>query len=290
VENLIAWVIIIGGGAFWWRQIAKFFHVKSREASAALAQEKANYFGALRRELANILIWRNPQRYVEIYREIHAEITSYSSWKPEIISQRLADLTLKYPTSMDFDAIGTREYVLHTWGETLSFAKGDDLPYETEIEEHYKNIIRYMSLVVIANPSWRNASRSPLIHLTSDKELEHLTEYSQTVANTQFKVRLAQSLSYAEARCSADERGIYDFDDYAYTVHHLRSFADERYGIRNKKTNEYGIYSRFLFDDGRVRHNFYRSDPQFETEEPLKVIDGKFDELTGYRYEFVWPS
>jgi hypothetical protein len=290
VEKLITLLIVIGAGVFCWRQIAKFFDERKKEASLALVLERANYFLILRRELANMLIWRNPHRYVELYRAIHDEVSSYASLKFEIIDQRLTDLTLKYPTSADFDAVGTREYVLHDWVKGLSYAKGDELTHEAEIEDHYKNIIRFEGLSTISNGSWKEAHRLHNVHLTDDEELAHLTDYAQVVCNTQFKVRLARAFTYAEARGSSAGGGIDDFDEHSYSVRRLPSFADQRYGICVKKTNEYGIYSFFVFDDGRTRHAFYRSDAEFETEEPLKVIDGKFDELTDYRYEFQWPK
>ena len=63
----------------------------------------------------------------------------------------------------------------------------------------------------------------------------------------------------------------------------LISRTDVRYGIHIKSTNEFGIYSFFVFDDGRIHHSHYRSDPLFQLEQPLDVIPAIFEECSTKR-------
>jgi hypothetical protein len=44
-----------------------------KEMQKHQAIDRANYLFTLRRELANILIWRDPQRYVKLYQELCSE-------------------------------------------------------------------------------------------------------------------------------------------------------------------------------------------------------------------------
>ena len=41
----------------------------------------------------------------------------------------------------------------------------------------------------------------------------------------------------------------------------LPSYGDSRYGIHLKKTDEFGIYSFFVHDDGKTSSSYGRLDP-----------------------------
>ena len=68
-----------------------------KDIQGTQAIDRANYLFILRRELANILIWRDPQRYLRLYQELSSELSSLESWRLEEIKKRLADLCEKYP-------------------------------------------------------------------------------------------------------------------------------------------------------------------------------------------------
>lgn len=228
------------------------------------AIDRANFLETLRRELANILIWRNPQRYLELYKELHAEVTSFKSWKPEAIRQQLAELSAKYPNYVDFDAVGTREYVL--------YADGISTMDNMEIETRYRDIVRFEALSTIGDKNWKEASG--FVHTTDEKEIEHLTKYAQQVSDTQLHLRLDRAL---------DETKMEEVDNDFYSVRSLPHFAENRLGIHLKKTNEFGIYSYFTHDDGRTSDNHYRSDPTFQEEQHLDVLHAVVNELTPER-------
>ena len=75
--------------------------VKDLQKTQAI--DRASYLFTLRRELANILIWRDPQRYVELYKELCSEFNSFKSWRLEEINKRLSELSKEYPFYTDFD-------------------------------------------------------------------------------------------------------------------------------------------------------------------------------------------
>jgi hypothetical protein len=47
------------------------------------------------------------------------------------------------------------------------------------------------------------------------------------------------------------------------------ALSDVRYGIHLKQTDEYGVYSFFVHDDGKISSRYARSDATFENETGL---------------------
>ncbi|OYW53048.1 MAG: hypothetical protein B7Y80_19010 [Hyphomicrobium sp. 32-62-53] len=222
------------------------------------AIDRANYLQTLRRELANQLVWRDPQRFLQLYRHLHSEVASFGSWRPEEVRKRLYELCRKYPNYDDFDAIGTREYVLYP-DRVSSF---DD----TELEDCYRDMVTFVALSVIADPTWNEAASRGCVHKLSEEELAHLTKYVRKIEDTKLRLRIEQAVD-AYYAWRDDQTGILNND--FYSVHPLHHFAETRYGIHLKRTNEFAIYAFFMFDDGRTSHSYYRSDPTFEKEEDL---------------------
>ena len=201
-------------------------------------------------------------------------MTSFKSWRSDAVRQRHAELCAKYPNFTDFDAVGTREYVL--------YADGVSMMDDSEIEERYRDIVWFEALSAIDDKSWREAG-SLRVHTTDEKEIAHLTEYAQRVADTQLRLRLERALDDAAMRSAGSGDASRDFNNDFYLVRSLRHFPDDRYGIHIKRTNEFGIYSFYVFDDGESRHSYYRSDPTFQLEQPLHVLHAVFEEVAPKR-------
>jgi hypothetical protein len=66
--------------------------------------------------------------------------------------------------------------------------------------------------------------------------------------------------------------GVTNFEDTDVEVIRLPSLVDIEYGITFKKTNEFGIYSFYVFDNGKITHHYYRSDAFFKEREFLLAI------------------
>ena len=238
------------------------------EVSNTQAIDRANFLQTLRRELANILIWHNPQRYLQLYGQLHSEFQSLGSWQPEAISKRLAELCKKYPNYSDFDVIGTREYVLYPDGVSWTA--------DADLELRYRDLVTFVALSVIGDPAWKEASSRGFVHKLSGNELAHLTEYVQKIEDTKLRLRIDQAVQAYYGR--RDEQSAVLDNDF-YTVRPLDHFAEHRFGIHLKRTNEFAIYSFFVFDSGRISYSYYRSDPTFERDEHLDVLTAVLDEI-----------
>ena len=239
------------------------------ELSNTQAIDRANFLQTLRRELANILIWRDPQRYLQLYRQLHADIASLGSWRPEEVGRQLTDLCKKYPNYSDFDVISSREYVLYA--DSVSWNS------DAELEGQYRDIVTFMALSAIVDPSWREAESRGFVHSLSGDELSHLSKYVQRIEDTKLRLRIDRAVEAYYAR--RDEQAT-ALDNEFYSVRPLHHFAEIRYGIHFKRTNEFAIYSFFIFDDGRASYSYYRSDPSFEEEQRLDALHAVLDEVT----------
>jgi hypothetical protein len=93
---------IIGGFLVGWRAGAKAVMPTLSQVANAQAIDRANYLRTLRRELANILIWRDPGRYLQLYKELNSEVTSLASWRPEEVRKQPTELRAKHPISHSF--------------------------------------------------------------------------------------------------------------------------------------------------------------------------------------------
>ena len=109
-----------------------------------------------------------------------------------------------------------------------------------------------------------------LFTTTSDKELEHLQEYARRIIDTKFKHQLKRAMAEFRTfqKYAPDNLGIIETPEF--TIRRVSQYAEIRYGIQLKATNEFGLYGVFVADDGKEFENYYRSDEEFKLE---KILD-----------------
>ena len=245
------------------------------ELARAQAIDRANYLQTLRRELANILIWRDPRQYLALYKDLHTEISGFNSWQLEAIKDRLKEVCKTYPNYNDFDQIGTREYVL--------YADGTSMLDNAEIIARYSDIVRFEALSLLSDSAWKEASS--FVHTTSAKELDYLATYAQRVLDTQLRIKLERIVReyYLWRGDMRDRRDKMESDEY--TVQYVEHFAENRYGIHIKSTSDYALYTFFVHDDPNVNisYHYYRSDPTFQSQQSLRDIRSAVDEFNSKR-------
>jgi hypothetical protein len=124
------------------------------------AHDRMGLLYTLRRELANYLIWQDPDRYFRLYQLIHTETSSFKDLDPAKRQERLTTLCNKYKRYQDFDTIGTRVYVLYA--DRLSIECLED------VEANYRDIVTFQALMIASDDDWKP------FHATSEAELKHL--------------------------------------------------------------------------------------------------------------------
>ncbi|WP_334367281.1 hypothetical protein [Bradyrhizobium sp. AZCC 1578] len=227
-----------------------------RRASAA---NNANdrYLEVLQRELANVISRDNPDRMIALYRKAKAQERELLKADKARIQADLTALTHKYPVYEDFDKIGTKHFVPYSgepvWGE------------EGELSDAYLDISKFLILARIQD----GGSPRPVFPDHDEKSFQRCM---QELKDRTFTASLRSAVDiYYLARRVAEQSGsqVHDYEDQQIGVFRLSSHADVRYGIHLKQTNEYGIYSFFVHDDGRTSSRYTRSDQSFENEKPL---------------------
>ena len=267
---LVGLVALVVGFFLGFKLIAKAAQPEIKEMQKNQAIDRASYLFTLRRELANILIWRDPQRYVKLYKELCSEFNSFKSWRLEEINKRLSELSKEYPFYADFDTIGSKEYVLYP--DAVSWNS-----YE-KLEANYRDLATFVALSLQSNASWQDAKYQIDFNFTAEHvpdKLDHLLEYVERIEDTKLIVRIDQAM---DAYRNMNESGLLEND--FLTVRPLRSpTPDSRYSIHIKRTDEFAIYSVFFYDEGGKHQEYYRSDSTFEKEIYLHPNGSLLDEL-----------
>lgn len=267
---LVGLVSLIVGFLLGVKLIVKAAQPEVKEIEKTRAIDRANYLFTLRRELANILIWQDPQRYIKLYQELCSEFNSFKSWRLEAINKRLSELQKEYPFYNDFDIIESKEYILYS----------DNWQNYNELEARYRDIATYVALSLASNTSWQDAKYQIDFNFTDEhipNKLEHLLEYVDRIEDTKLIMRIDHAMD-AYHTMHNKESGFLDND--SFTVRPIISLApDNRYSVHIKRTNEFAIYSIFYYDEGGTSKNYYRSDSTFEKENYLHSNTSLLDEL-----------
>jgi hypothetical protein len=136
-----------------------------------------------RRELANYLLQRDPDRFLNLYRMARAAESVIEAGSEDREAQ-LVRLTSRYPFYSDFDLVGALEHVLYA--DALSGYRLED------IEEHYLCLVKYHALRRALDPDWRFRGRA-----TTNSKLDHLQAYVQKIKSKQSSAAPARDRTQA---------------------------------------------------------------------------------------------
>lgn len=244
---------------------------------AGRAEDRAAFLYVASRELANLMIWKDPDRYLSLYKALLAETDAFKSWKDDALQAKYDEISKRYPQYSDFDVLGVRPYVLYP-SAAGSFSYDD-------LAGFYSDIVRFVAILKASNEHWKNVGG-----LTA-QELQHLEKYVRRLKDTKFKLRLRRAIedfyTWRSGREQANDGSSDAFDRNGYVVSRVRHFAENRYGVRLKDTNEFGLYGFFVHDnpapngDVDISYSYYRSDPSFEKEIWLDVDGAVYDYFDG---------
>ncbi|WP_262298999.1 hypothetical protein [Microvirga sesbaniae] len=270
------WVWVVGlalGGYAAWRWSTNVRALRRDAQTAqdwrverASAQDRALALAALRRELANVLIREDPDRFLRVAER--ARQTDLDIQKADNANRqaRRKVLTDRIPYYTDFDIVGTHDHVLYA--DALSWRSFED------IEQHYLAIVEFHALQHAMEEHWKD------LPATSERALEHLREYVRKIKDTRFKRRIIEAeKEYFAYRQGLDEgsgttiltRGRERYETRQLAVLPVPHVAESRLGIHFKDTDEYGIFSVFYGDD-KTFYSQYRSNATFEKETYLDTL------------------
>jgi len=225
------------------------------------SQKKADqntYLQVLLRNLSNILIARDLDDYCEMRRKTFNKVEEFKTYSPELRTNKISQISERYPYIKDFDKIDAKEFI-------LPFDAVSTLGLD-ELHEVYEDIH-----VFLAADDHSNG----MINEVVDYNRNFFEQYVQRIKDTKFKQKVLR-----EIRAYLDTKVITDKVDLTYTLRNIEireidHFADRRYGLYFKDTNEYAIYEVF-YDGSKAYESVYRSDNNFEVEEILDALNVDF--------------
>lgn len=232
---------------------------KDRELAYVKLQQvgdQINFLHTLRREISNILIWSDPDRYRQLYVDLIAEsqnIKKFSAAEVELAHNRLCE---KYKVFRDFDVIGIKEFVIYT-----------ENVFDNELAAGYRDIATFLIQKGALDSQWLSADPP------SGSELKFLDRQVSIIKATRLKIKLdlAKNIYRDKRVFNADLPSTNpSFENGLFTVWNLPHPFEIRTGFFFKKTNEYAIAATYVFGDGKILETEYKSNQKFEE---LEVLD-----------------
>lgn len=209
------------------------------------------------RELANIIILDDPDRFLECYNESWEWEKKCALYSPQKILQESVTITKKFPEHGDFDLLATRHWVLY---ESSGF--GYDLD---DVCERYKDICRFLIII-------KKIKKSYYAPMFSEKDLKAAERLIQEHKDKILRNKIDDAMTRYWLRKSD-----MTYEDREYKVtflldHAKRSFSPENeYGIHIKDKNEFAVFSRFTFDDNTEHKSYYMTDENFDSESQRRL-------------------
>ena len=235
--------------------------------STWLADAQINYFSVLCRELANELIYRNPDRFVGLTEQIVMEVGQIQKLSKENAFVRLNNMMQTYTTYGDFDVIGTKNYNLYTEG----FKDIEDI----EIEKYYHDIQIWCALNAVYKDTWKFNITSDCI--PTEKRLEevqkYISLYKDTILVNQIKsAKRHYDWFLTNAHQLGEENSIYpefynNADFEIRFIHHAGPQGEMglAWSVKMLATEVIGCWSIF-HDDGESSISYFAAD----TDSPRK--------------------
>jgi hypothetical protein len=254
-----ALVCLFGGYAFGAsaanKRAQKLLGWRTDESERVRLETETRYLEVLRRELANVIVSDDPNKMVAAYYkawEFEGELSRAASSRVEA---ELNVLTERYPVYEEFDLLNVRHFVPYSDAANCG---------EDAVEERYLDISKFLILKNIKAKSSR-----PVF---SEKESETLRNSMRRESDRRFRAKIEDAMKIYNVARSAAKDGSFeriDYEDASISVFPLQHFAESRWGIHFKPTDEFGIYSVFYADNSKAYRSYYRSDNSFQEETSL---------------------
>ncbi|MGX5803367.1 hypothetical protein ACWGS9_19225 [Bradyrhizobium sp. Arg314] len=229
---------------------------------------EGRYLEVLRRELANILIAKNPDMMLTVYEKAWQYQREIVAADPERRNADLNSITQKFKYYHEFELLGTRHFVPY---EIAMFLISED-----QVVERYMEISKMLILrrTIIGGEKPHQ--------LFDDYDHEVLTKSIRAQKDRTFKAKMEHALGRFYAFCSGydqspgatgAQRPEFDMNDVSVFKLRSANFTPENEtAIVFKFTGEYAVYSTF-YNDARNRtyESYYRSDATFRERHGLEL-------------------
>ena len=223
---------------------------------------EVRHLEVLRREIANLIVDSDPNLMIRCYNKAWAFEREMAANQERATAEEAA-IVGKFPTFPDFDLLGTRHFV--PYGEARDMWSDDDLV------ERYHEISR----MLIFMRRRRDFGADVPVHDAKEEEILHAC--MQREKDRRFRARIEDAMRRFYVYRAGLEKGdpsalgVNNYVDSEVEIFHLfnSSLPDNEYAILFKKTDEFGVYSFHVIEDGKISYSYYRTDGAFKERQYL---------------------
>ena len=226
-------------------------------------EAETRYLGVLRRELANMLLESDPWLFERTYRKARQMASDLARADAALVQAEETALLQRFRHYPDFELIGT-------W-HVVPYVEGRNMTSDDQIVDRYLEVTRMLLLLRRRDPYLKD---KPLFE---EREVKAFEENFRRHLDRRLRKRLEDAIRLYYAWRAGWDGATQDpfstlhkpFRSAEVEVTPLESMADHQFGISFPKTDEHGVYSFFVFDDGRVHHSYDASDAAYGARRPL---------------------
>ncbi|UIJ79115.1 hypothetical protein [Rhizobium leguminosarum] len=241
---------------------------KAERGAAALAlsdkardldEAESRYLQTHQREVANLLLTIGPEPMEKAYRKARRRQDDAIAGGPARIEAELTALSHKYPFFRDFEKIGTRHFV--PYSDALDHWPEDDLV------DRYLDISQWLAL------SFRKKHGNNVPPFFDDEDQKVMERIVQQEKDRKLRRRIEAAMELHRLfSTTVDRYGQEQFKHGAVSLEtgevSIRRGAtpyspEIEYWISFREPEDYGVYSFFVHDDGRISRSYYQSNADF---------------------------
>ncbi|MGR9128890.1 hypothetical protein ACU8OQ_12420 [Rhizobium leguminosarum] len=241
---------------------------KAERGAAALAlsdkarnvdEAESRYLQTHQRELANLLLTIGPELMEKAYRKARRRQDEAIAGGPPRIEAELTALSHKYPFFRDFEKIETRHFV--PYSDALDHWPEDDLV------DRYLDISQWLALSFRK----RHGNNIPPFFDDEDQKVMERVVWAERDRKLRKRIEAAMELhrmfSTTLDRYGQEQyrHGAVAFETANLSIQrgHTECSPEIEYWLAFKDPEEYGVYSFFVHDDGRISRSYYQANADF---------------------------
>ena len=257
-------LLIVGGGAGYF--VAKQYLMPIIFEHKRLKLLHLTYYlDVLNREIANHLMWQDPQRFRAYYKNMMAELVEFEEFfDDKRTKDALHDVVKMFPEINDFDVIGVKEFVLYD----------EPFSYDT-IDKIYQN---YRSIHIFKLNCQKELGKLPKLsnrisyfYIAQD---DYIEKYTKRVIDTKDKIKIANIINIM--KCLSYENK-YQFENRSLKVGLAPTTEPGlSYAIQLKLVDEFYICEILYPESAKPIYRYYRSNSDFSEYIQLDSLDEVF--------------
>ena len=226
-------------------------------------EAETRYLEVLRREIANMLMVSDQDRFDRLYAKAAAFEAEMARADTQRVEAEEATLIAKFRSFYDFEILGS--YHMEPYAEARSYVTDDALA------ERYQEVCRM--LMYLRRRHWVDAG-APVF---DQRQWEAQSKFRRRARDQRLRVRIDEAMrlamAYRRGVTAAGGQDPFDYEDGQYQVFvtQARAWQDTEWAVICLDTGEVGVTAVVDAGDDRRHRFYYRSDAQLVAREDLEL-------------------